>query len=81
MCMVNLILERRAVPELIQHDFTAERVAEEAMRLLADADARKQQQGSFAELRRRLGASGASKRAARSVLAAAGLLEPVESSA
>ena len=34
--MVNLIAERRVVPELIQKDFTPERVSMEVLRLLGD---------------------------------------------
>lgn len=67
-CMVNLILERRAVPELIQDQLTPARVAEEASRLLSDASAREAQEDAFRELRKRLGAAGASRRAAESVL-------------
>src|SRR4030095_4308951 len=37
--MPNLIAERRVVPELIQSDVTATRIAVEATRLLADAQA------------------------------------------
>jgi lipid-A-disaccharide synthase len=38
--MVNLVAGREIVPELIQSDMTGERLAEEAMRLLSDGDAR-----------------------------------------
>ena len=47
--MVNLIAGKRVVPELIQDDFTPERVAQEAERLLGSAEAR-------AEMRQQLGA-------------------------
>ena len=40
--MVNLIAGRRVVPELIQDDFTAERVCEEALRFLRDRRIRRQ---------------------------------------
>jgi lipid-A-disaccharide synthase len=60
--MANLIAERRIVPELIQEGFTAPRVAEEALALLGPAgDAMR---AELAEVRRRLGAPGASGRAA-----------------
>ena len=39
--MVNLIAGRRIVPELIQDDFTAERVCEEALRFLRDQRVRR----------------------------------------
>jgi len=38
--MVNLVAGRRIVPELIQNEMTAERLAEEALRLLGDETAR-----------------------------------------
>jgi len=38
--MVNLVAERRIVPEFMQDDMTAPRLAEEALRLLSDEDAR-----------------------------------------
>jgi len=46
--MVNLIAGRSVVPELIQSDFTADRLASEALRLLQDEPARAQMR---AELR------------------------------
>jgi lipid-A-disaccharide synthase len=38
--MANLIAGKRVVPELIQHDFTAAKIAEEMERLLPDGVAR-----------------------------------------
>lgn len=66
--MVNLIAERRVVPELIQGDFTPERVAGEVLELLADGPRRTAMVADLAEVRRRLGDGGASERAAREVL-------------
>ncbi|HVT59885.1 MAG TPA: lipid-A-disaccharide synthase [Thermoanaerobaculia bacterium] len=65
--LVNLVLGRAAVPELLQREASPERVALEAERLLTDAGARQRQRGALAELRPRLGARGASARAARQV--------------
>ena len=62
--MVNLIGGRRVVPELIQSDFTAQRVLAEILPLLEDTPARRQMQGDLAEVREKLGAPGASARAA-----------------
>ena len=62
--MVNLIAERRVVPELIQEDFTAEAVARELHRLLTDSVAREQMKRDLAEVRARLGPGGAIERAA-----------------
>ena len=65
--MVNLIAGRRVVPELIQHDFTPERVATEIRSLLEQSDRRDAMKQDLAEVRRRLGEPGASERAARAV--------------
>jgi lipid-A-disaccharide synthase len=65
--MVNLIAGRRLVPELIQHELTPERVAEEALRLLESPDALREVEAGLAEVRRALGEPGASRRAAREV--------------
>jgi lipid-A-disaccharide synthase len=67
--MVNLIAGREVVPELIQGDFTAERVAQEALSLLEDAARAETMRADLAEVRRRLGAPGASARAAAVVAA------------
>jgi lipid-A-disaccharide synthase len=66
--MVNLIAGRRAVPELIQNDFTPEGVAAEILRLLNDQGACKALRGGLAEVRRRLGPPGAVERAADAIL-------------
>jgi lipid-A-disaccharide synthase len=65
--LVNLVLGRRVVPELIQGQANPERIAAEAARLLTDADARKAMRTALAEVRCRLGAGGASGRAAGEV--------------
>jgi len=62
--MVNLIAEKEVVPELVQDDFRPERVAEETLRLLQDANARETMKAGLAEVRRRLGPPGAVERAA-----------------
>jgi lipid-A-disaccharide synthase len=66
--MVNLIADRRIVPELIQRDFTAERVAIEALDLLNDPSRTRAMKEDLALVRRRLGEPGASERAGREVL-------------
>jgi lipid-A-disaccharide synthase len=62
--MVNLIAERCVVPELIQKDFTAVKVANEILRLLDDPRAREGLRSGLAEVRTRLGPPGAVDRAA-----------------
>ena len=66
--MPNLIAGRRIVPELIQDDFTPERVAEETVALLTDPGLHARTCDALREVRERLGAPGASGRAAEAVL-------------
>jgi lipid-A-disaccharide synthase len=66
--MVNLIAGERVVMELIQDGCTPGAVADEAVRLLTDADYRTRMTASLDEVRRRLGGPGASDRAAAAVL-------------
>jgi lipid-A-disaccharide synthase len=66
--MANLVAGRRVVPELIQDDFTPERVAAEALRILTDPTHRSAVRRDLGEVRARLGASGANQRAAEAVL-------------
>jgi len=66
--MVNLIAGQRAVPELIQKDFTPERVAVETVTLLRDQSARESLRRGLAEVRQRLGPPGAVDRAADAIL-------------
>jgi lipid-A-disaccharide synthase len=65
--LVNLVSERRVVPELIQGEANPERIAAEAERLLTDAAAREEMRAGLAGLRGRLGEGGASGRAAAAV--------------
>ena len=67
--MVNLIAERRVVPELIQKDFTPAKVAEEVLRLLNEPRAREDLRSGLAEVRKRLGPPGAVDRAADAIAA------------
>jgi lipid-A-disaccharide synthase len=62
--MVNLIAGKRAVPELIQEDFTPAAVEAEVRRLLVSADARDQMKTDLAMVRAQLGTGGAIERAA-----------------
>jgi lipid-A-disaccharide synthase len=65
--LVNLVLGRRVVPELLQGAASGPRIAEEAARLLTRAEAREPMRAALAGLRGRLGAGGASGRAADEV--------------
>jgi lipid-A-disaccharide synthase len=77
--MPNLIAGRDVVPELVQDNFTPERVSAELKTLLADGDSRTAMLSDFAEVRQKLAATGAnidaSTRAAKAVLAA---MEPAQ---
>jgi lipid-A-disaccharide synthase len=52
--MVNLVAEREVVPELIQHDMTVERLAQETSKLLEDAGARERMKAGLAEVAEKL---------------------------
>jgi lipid-A-disaccharide synthase len=69
--MVNLIAGQRIVPELIQHDFTPEAVAREALSMLTDASRAAAIRAGLREVRHKLGSAGASHRAAQAILKAA----------
>lgn len=62
--MVNLIAGKRVVPELIQKDFTPQRLAEEALRLLGSPEALAEMRRGLALVREKLGPPGATERAA-----------------
>jgi lipid-A-disaccharide synthase len=73
--MVNLVAGRAIVPELMQSDFTPERVAVEAAALLEDRGRYDRTRQELEEVRRRLGSPGASARAAAIVAEALGKAE------
>jgi lipid-A-disaccharide synthase len=62
--MVNLIAQRRVVPELIQDQFTPAAVEQEVRKLLESAAARDEMKAGLAEVRLKLGPGGAIERAA-----------------
>jgi lipid-A-disaccharide synthase len=66
--MVNLVAGRRVAAELIQEAFTPESVAEETVRLLTDVTTAEEMRRALGEVREKLGAPGASRRAAEAVL-------------
>jgi lipid-A-disaccharide synthase len=65
----NLVAEDAIVPELIQHEATAERLAATALEILGSPDRLARMRAALQEVRRRLGRPGATERAAREVLA------------
>ena len=66
--LVNLILDRLIVTELIQQECTTERIASELKRLL-DPSRREEVQADYAQLIQALGRKGASQRAAKAMIA------------
>jgi lipid-A-disaccharide synthase len=70
--MVNLVAGRRIVPELIQDDFTPERVADETVALLTDSERVARTREALKIVCERLGAPGASGRAADAILEVVG---------
>jgi len=66
--MVNLIAGRVVVPELIQSDFTPERVSEETLKILDDGAARTQMLQDLEEVRSKLGKGGATSNVADEVM-------------
>ncbi|NWH08932.1 MAG: lipid-A-disaccharide synthase [Alphaproteobacteria bacterium] len=72
--LVNLILDREAVPELVQENLTPRRAAEHLRRLFLDEGARKEQVESMEAATKALGEGGESPslRAAREILRIAG---------
>jgi len=65
--MPNLIAQRKVVPELVQDDFTPERVTVEILHLLQDPNARRTLRAGLADVRQRLGPPGAVDRAADAI--------------
>lgn len=74
--LVNLVLGREAVPELLQARAQPERVRDVALSVLRDPGAVEAMRADLAGLRGRLGAAGASARAAREVAARLGAEVP-----
>jgi lipid-A-disaccharide synthase len=66
--MPNLVAKRRIVPELIQDEFTARRVADETLSFLTDHEKHVRTREALRRVREALGAPGASGRAAEAIL-------------
>jgi lipid-A-disaccharide synthase len=66
--MANLVAGSRVVPELIQNDFTPERVAAEALDIVTNRARAARMREDLRKVRLRLGTPGASDRAAQAVL-------------
>jgi lipid-A-disaccharide synthase len=66
--LVNLILDRAAVPELIQQQFTPEQTRLKLKEILLESPSRKKMLEDFTELQEKLGGPGASKRTAEEMM-------------
>jgi lipid-A-disaccharide synthase len=69
--MVNLVAGRKIVAELIQDQFTPNGVAAETISLLTSPERVRTMRGDLVDVKRRLGGTGATGRAADAILAAA----------
>jgi len=65
---VNLVLQERLVPELLQDELTAEAVVREALPLLNDPQVRRRVEDGYQRLRQALGEPGVTRRAAAAIL-------------
>ncbi len=65
--IVNILAQRLIVPELLQNDFTAQRVAQELLPLLKDSSHKQQMIENLSSIRSQLGTPGAYQRAAQSI--------------
>ncbi|MBC8047428.1 MAG: lipid-A-disaccharide synthase [Fimbriimonadaceae bacterium] len=63
--LVNLILDKEVVPELIQHTFAENKLKAAFQRLVFNDDYRTAMRESYSELKNKLGDEGASERAAK----------------
>lgn len=81
--LVNIVLGRRAIPELLQEDCTAANLAREVERLITDPAAAAAQRAAFAELTQRMRVDAAPSARAAAIVAeiaqerAAALGEPI----
>ncbi|MGL4853430.1 MAG: lipid-A-disaccharide synthase [Phocaeicola sp.] len=66
--LVNLIVDRELVRELVADTMTIQNIHFELKALLTDASARKQVRMGYDEMKRKLGAAGASSRAAQQMI-------------
>lgn len=67
-CLVNLIMDKEVVKELIQNDLTPEKIATELKKILFDSEKRKKLQEDYSQLKQLLSEGGnASKNAAESI--------------
>lgn len=66
--LVNLIMDREVVKELLQADLTVENLVAEMRKILKNPNIREKQLSDYKELREKLGREGASERVAASII-------------
>ncbi len=66
--LVNILAGKELVPEIIQHQVTAENIAQEAFSILENPKRQQMMKEDFRSLRNALGGAGASRRAAEIIL-------------
>lgn len=66
--MPNLLLEEKAIPELVMGDANPERVTQEALLILNDLERQKKMKTAFARLKIKLGAPGVISRVAQEIV-------------
>jgi len=66
--MVNILLNKMVVPELIQHNANSENIVAEVSKILSDEQACLAIKQKLEEVKKKLGEGGASKKAANSIL-------------
>lgn len=66
--LVNLIMDREVVTELIQDELNTNRIKEELLKITSNVACRNEVLQGYQELRNNLGGPGASERAARTIL-------------
>jgi len=66
--MVNILLDDMIVPELIQNDVESEKIFKAASKILSNNQAYEKMKLKLAQVKEKLGADGASKKAASSIL-------------
>ena len=67
--LANLIIDRAAFKEYLQHYFTAENLVREVRRLVTDENYRARMRADYAEIREKLGGTGASDAVAEAMVA------------
>jgi lipid-A-disaccharide synthase len=66
--MPNIIANKMIVPEIMQSEATGQNIADKAVQLLTDQEAIKNIKEGYRQVRSRLGAPGAVKRAAEEIM-------------